>query len=155
VQFFCTRCRRRNPKDPTDKEAQFFCIWCKRRRNPKDPADKAAQFFCTRCRRRRSQSLPEIKRQSSKPQSVTLLSYHDRLAVPTLRATMTHECHVRPHEFLHRRQMENSLQLQAPSPLFSSEITLCTHCIMLSHPDVLMEQIIFSHGDGYRCHLLY
>jgi hypothetical protein len=46
----------------------------------KDPADKEAQFFCTRCRRRRKfQSLPEIKRQSSNPQSSALLSYHDRL----------------------------------------------------------------------------
>ena len=46
----------------------------------KDPADKETQFVCTRCRRRRkSQSLSKIKRQSSNPQSVALLSYHDRL----------------------------------------------------------------------------
>jgi hypothetical protein len=68
--------------------------------------------------------------------------------VPALRATTTHEYHVRPHEFLHRRPMEGSGQLQAPSALFSSEMTLCTQCIMLSHPDVLMEQIILDIAVG-------
>jgi hypothetical protein len=51
--------------------------------------------------------------------------------------------------------MKGSGQLQAPSALFSSEMALCAHCIMLSHPDVMNEQMIFSHGGGYRSHLLY
>jgi hypothetical protein len=68
---------------------------------------------------------------------------------------MTHECHVHRDEFLHRRQVKGNGRLQAPSALFSSEMTVCTRCIMLTHPDVLMEQIISSHGGVCRSYLLH
>jgi hypothetical protein len=120
----------------------------------KDPADKEAQFFCTRCRRRRKSQSAGNKTPVIQP-AVKRLTELPWQAVSALRATTTHECHVRPHEFLRHHYMEDSGQLQAPSVLFSSELPLCTQCIMLSHPDVLKEQIIFSHGREYRSHLLY